>query len=96
MPRLSSSPGPLAPPSSFSGPSTRPSYSLGHYGSALSHGKVECSNCKFLAEKIKTLHIKIEILKGALEMERHPENHTFESAAILHELYNGMGKLGLE
>ncbi|GJZ16333.1 hypothetical protein Tco_0552010 [Tanacetum coccineum] len=59
-------------------------------------GKAECSNCKFLAEKIKTLEAKIKILEGALEMERHPEKHTLESATILHELYNDMGKLGLE
>ncbi|GJT62807.1 hypothetical protein Tco_1006340 [Tanacetum coccineum] len=58
--------------------------------------KTECSNCKFLAEKIKTLEAKIKILEGALEMKRHPEKHTLESAAILHELYNDMGKLGLE
>ncbi|GJW97977.1 putative ribonuclease H-like domain-containing protein [Tanacetum coccineum] len=61
--------------------------------SAQNLGKAECSNCKFLAEKIKTLEAKIKILEGALEMERHPEKHTLESAAILHELYNEMGKL---
>ncbi|GJX60941.1 RNA-directed DNA polymerase, eukaryota [Tanacetum coccineum] len=54
------------------------------------------SNCKFLAEKVKTLEENIKILEGALEMERHSEKHTLESAAILHELYNDMGKLGLE
>ncbi|GJV30578.1 F-box domain containing protein [Tanacetum coccineum] len=65
-------------------------------GSTMNVGKAECSNCKFLAEKIKTLEAKIKILEGTLEMERHPENHTIESAAILHELFNDMGKLGLE
>ncbi|GJW82020.1 hypothetical protein Tco_0145995 [Tanacetum coccineum] len=64
--------------------------------SAQNLGKAECSNCKFLAEKVKTLEENIKILEGALEMERHPEKHTLESAAILHELYNDMGKLGLE
>ncbi|GJY81668.1 hypothetical protein Tco_0494419 [Tanacetum coccineum] len=64
--------------------------------SAQNLGKTECSNCKFLAEKIKTLEAKIKILEGALEMERHPEKRTLKSAAILHELYNDMGKLGLE
>ncbi|GJY17208.1 phospholipase-like protein [Tanacetum coccineum] len=34
--------------------------------------------------------------RGTLEMERHPENHTLESAVILHELYNDIGKLGLD
>nr|GEY91276.1 boron transporter 4-like [Tanacetum cinerariifolium] len=56
----------------------------------------ECSSCKFLAEKIKTLEAKIKIQEGALEMERHLEKHTLDSAAILHELYNEMGKLSLE
>ncbi|GJV00249.1 hypothetical protein Tco_1329519 [Tanacetum coccineum] len=93
---LSSSSGPSTPPSSYPRPSTHPSYSPGPSGSALNLEKAECSNCKFLAEKIKTLEAKIKILEGTLEMERHPENHTLESAAILHELYNDMGKLGLE
>ncbi|GKC77929.1 hypothetical protein Tco_1128703 [Tanacetum coccineum] len=43
--RLNSSPGPSTPRSSSPGP----------VGSAPSLGKVECSNCKFLAEKIKIL-----------------------------------------
>ncbi|GJV46960.1 hypothetical protein Tco_1437172 [Tanacetum coccineum] len=81
------------PLSSYPGTSTRPSYSPGTSRSAQNLGKAECSNCKFLAEKIKTLEAKIKILEGALEMERHPEKHTLESAAILHELYNDMGKL---
>ncbi|GKD08896.1 phospholipase-like protein [Tanacetum coccineum] len=33
---------------------------------------------------------------GKAEMDRHPENHTLESVAILYELYNDMGKFGLE
>nr|GEU97536.1 hypothetical protein [Tanacetum cinerariifolium] len=41
--------------------------------SALNLGKAECSNCMFLAEKIKTLETKIKILEAILEMERHPE-----------------------
>ncbi|GJR88297.1 hypothetical protein Tco_0212308 [Tanacetum coccineum] len=93
---ISSSFGSSTPPSYYSGTSTRPSYSPGTSRSAQNLGKAECSNCKFLAEKIKTLEAKIKILEGALEMERHPEKHTLESAAILHELYNDMGKLGLE
>ncbi|GJU42478.1 hypothetical protein Tco_1195435 [Tanacetum coccineum] len=95
MNRISSS-GPSTPPTLYTRPSTRPSYSAGTSRSAMNVGKAECSNCKFLAEKIKTLEAKIKILEGTLEMERHPENHTIESAAILHELYNDMGKLGLE
>ena len=84
------------PQSSYPGPSTPPSYSPGSSGSSLNRRNVECSNCKFLAEKIKTLEARIKILEGALEMARHPENHTDHSAAILHEIYNDMGKLRLE
>ncbi|GKF28512.1 hypothetical protein Tco_0094854 [Tanacetum coccineum] len=95
MNRISSL-GPSTPPTLYTRPSTRPSYSARTSRSAMNVGKAECSNCKFLAEKIKTLEAKIKILEGTLEMEMHPENHTIESAAILHELYNDMGKLGLE
>ncbi|GJX77321.1 hypothetical protein Tco_0324132 [Tanacetum coccineum] len=90
---ISSSSGSSAPLSSYPGTSTRPSYSPRTSRSAQNLGKAECSNCKFLAEKIKTLEAKIKILEGALEMKRHPEKHALESAAILHELYNDMGKL---
>ena len=81
---------------SASGPSTCPSYFAGSSRSTPNLGNTDCSNCKILAEKIRTLETKIKILEGTLEMERHPENHTIESVAILHELYNDMGKLGLE
>ncbi|GKE34030.1 hypothetical protein Tco_1453352 [Tanacetum coccineum] len=93
--RISSS-GPSTPPMQYTRSSTCPSYSAGTSWSAMNVRKAECLNCKFLAEKIKTLEAKIKILEGTLDMERHPENHTIESAAILHELYNDMGKLGLE
>nr|GEX20668.1 hypothetical protein [Tanacetum cinerariifolium] len=93
---LISSSGPSTPPSSYPRPSTRPSYSPGPFGSTLNLKKAEFSNCNFLAEKIKTLEAKIKILERTLEMERHHENHTLESGAILHELYNDMGKHSLE
>ncbi|GKC77684.1 hypothetical protein Tco_1128458, partial [Tanacetum coccineum] len=93
---LSYSSGTSTRPSYSSGTSTRPSYSSGSSRSVQNLGKAECSNCKFLAEKIKTLEAKIKILEGALEMEMHPEKHTLESAAIFHELYNDMGKLERE
>ncbi|GJV14140.1 hypothetical protein Tco_1359463 [Tanacetum coccineum] len=78
------------------GPSTHPSYSSGPSASTPNLGMGECLNCKFLAEKIKTLDAKIHILEAILEMERYPENHTLELSAILHELYNDMENLGLE
>ncbi|GKF67147.1 hypothetical protein Tco_0196826, partial [Tanacetum coccineum] len=82
MLHISSSSGSSTPPSYSPGSSTRPSYSSGSSRSAQNLGKAECSNCMFLAEKIKTLEEKIKILEGALEMERHPEKHTLDSAAI--------------
>ncbi|GJX89199.1 hypothetical protein Tco_0341213 [Tanacetum coccineum] len=88
--------GSSTPPSYSPGTSTRPSFSPGSSRSAQNLGKAECSNCKFLVEKIKTLKARIRILEGQLEIERHPENHTLESAAILHEIYNGMGNLNME
>ncbi|GKD98032.1 hypothetical protein Tco_1381929, partial [Tanacetum coccineum] len=45
---------------------------------------------------IKTLEARISVLEGQLEMERHPENHTLESAGILHEIYQGMRNLNME
>ncbi|GJX48986.1 hypothetical protein Tco_0275831, partial [Tanacetum coccineum] len=90
------SPGTSTHPSYSPRTSTRPSYSPGSSRYAQNLGKAECSNCKFLAEKIKTLEAKIKILEGALEMERYPEKHILDSAAILHELYNEMGKLSME
>ncbi|GJW41239.1 hypothetical protein Tco_0067084 [Tanacetum coccineum] len=41
--------------------------------SALNLGKAECSNCIFLAEKMKALKTKIKTLEATLEMERQPE-----------------------
>nr|GEW86642.1 hypothetical protein [Tanacetum cinerariifolium] len=81
---------------SYPGPSTRPSYSSRPSGSALNLEKVECSTCMLLANKIKTLDAKIKILEGTLGMKRHHENHTLESAAILYELFNDMGKLAYD
>ncbi|GJX87913.1 hypothetical protein Tco_0339927 [Tanacetum coccineum] len=49
----------------------------------------ECSNCKHLLDKIT-------VLKATVEMYMHPEQHTVNSAALLHEVYNDMGKLDLE
>ncbi|GJY96774.1 F-box domain, phloem protein 2-like protein [Tanacetum coccineum] len=92
----SSFPRSSTPPSYSPRTSTHPSFSPRSSRSAQNLGKAECSNCKFLAEKIKTLEARIRILEGQLEMERHPENHTLESAAILHEIYNGMGNLNME
>ncbi|GKA91738.1 hypothetical protein Tco_0813663 [Tanacetum coccineum] len=94
--RLLGSLGPSTPPSSFSGPLTPLSYSPGPSRYAPSIGKAECSNRKFLTENMKVLAGKIKVLEETLEMKMHLENHTLDSAALLHELYNDMRKLGLE
>ncbi|GKB10714.1 hypothetical protein Tco_0844637 [Tanacetum coccineum] len=65
------------------GPSTHPSYSPGPSRNA------ECSNCKLLLGKIKLLEVTVE-------MHMHPEQHTLNSTALLHEVYNDMGKLDLK
>ncbi|GJW53706.1 hypothetical protein Tco_0097791 [Tanacetum coccineum] len=100
---MDASPGPLTPQSHSSGTSSRPSHSPGTSSrpshsprSAQNLGMAECSNCKFLAERIKTLEARISVLEGQLEMARHPENHTLESAGILHEIYQGMRNLNME
>ncbi|GJY61753.1 hypothetical protein Tco_0462410 [Tanacetum coccineum] len=77
------SPGTSTPPSHSLGPSTPSSYSSRPSRNA------ECSNCKLLLGKIK-------LLKATVGMYMHPEQHTLNSTALLHEVYNDMGKLGLE
>ncbi|GJY75578.1 hypothetical protein Tco_0480694 [Tanacetum coccineum] len=79
----SDSPGPSMTPSYTPGPSTTPSYSLGPSRNA------ECANCKLLIGKL-------QVLEATLEMYMHPEKHTIDSTALLHELYNDMGKFSLE
>nr|GEZ52469.1 GPCR kinase [Tanacetum cinerariifolium] len=64
-------------------PSTTPIY----YGGSSTN--TECSNCKHLLGRIK-------VLQATLKMYRHPEQHTLNSAALLHDLNNHMEKLGLE
>ncbi|GKB88915.1 hypothetical protein Tco_0961187 [Tanacetum coccineum] len=64
-------------------PSTPPSYSLS------SSRNAECSNGKLLLRRIK-------VFEETLEMYMHPEQHTLNSTALLHEVYNDMEKLGLE
>nr|GEX93717.1 beta-lactamase domain-containing protein 2-like [Tanacetum cinerariifolium] len=49
----------------------------------------ECSNCKHLRRKIS-------VLKATMNMHMHPEQHTVNSAALLHEVLNKMEKLDLE
>nr|GEY57553.1 hypothetical protein [Tanacetum cinerariifolium] len=72
---LSYSLGPSTPPSYSSEPSTPPNYYLG------SSRNADCSNCKHLRGKIS-------VLKATINMHMHPEQHTVNSAALLHEVLN--------
>nr|GEX11640.1 hypothetical protein [Tanacetum cinerariifolium] len=86
-PRASTTPsyslGPSTPPSYSPGSSTPQSYFSGSLRNA------ECSNCKHLLDKIT-------VLKATVEIYMYPEQHTVNSAALLHEVYNDMGKFDLE
>nr|GFB92460.1 hypothetical protein [Tanacetum cinerariifolium] len=75
--------GPSTPPSYSSGLSTPPNYS------SRSSRNAECSNCKHLRGKIS-------VLKATMNMHMHPEQHTVNSAALLHEVLNKIEKLDLE
>ncbi|GJY02687.1 DNA-binding protein HEXBP [Tanacetum coccineum] len=77
------SPGSSTPPRYSPGASTPQSYSPGTSRNA------ECSNCKHLLGKIT-------VLEATVDMYMHPEQHTVNSAALFHEVYNNMGKLDLE
>ncbi|GKC51450.1 hypothetical protein Tco_1074195 [Tanacetum coccineum] len=46
--------------------------------------------------KIKMLEARLKMLETRLEMERHPEDHACQSAAMLHELLNDMENLRME
>nr|GEU90953.1 hypothetical protein [Tanacetum cinerariifolium] len=90
---LTSSPGASSTSSYSPGPSTPPSYSPGSSTpqsySPRSSKNAECSNCKHLLDKIT-------VLKSTVKMYMHPEQHTVNSAALFHEVYNDMRKLDLE
>ncbi|GJZ46458.1 hypothetical protein Tco_0594054 [Tanacetum coccineum] len=77
------SPGSSSTPIYSRGSSTPPRYSPGTSRNA------ECSNCKHLLDKIT-------VLEATVDMYMHPEQHTVNSAALFHEVYNNMGKLDLE
>nr|GEY40809.1 hypothetical protein [Tanacetum cinerariifolium] len=77
------SPGASTTPIYSSRSSSTPIYSPGASRNA------ECSNCKHLLDKIT-------ILEATVEMYKNPEQHTLNSAALPHEVYNDMGKLDLE
>ncbi|GJR03806.1 hypothetical protein Tco_0526790 [Tanacetum coccineum] len=75
--------GSSTPPRYSPGASTPQSYSPGTSRNA------QCSNCKHLLDKIT-------VLEATMDMYMHPEQHTVNSAALFHEVYNNMRKLDLE
>nr|GEU90456.1 hypothetical protein [Tanacetum cinerariifolium] len=80
----SSTPSGSSSPNSYSSGSTTPQNH--HSGTSISGG---CSNCKHLLRKIK-------VPETAVIMYMHPKQHTHNSTALVHELYNDMENLGLE
>ncbi|GKA90672.1 hypothetical protein Tco_0812542 [Tanacetum coccineum] len=77
------SPGSSSPPRYSARASTPQSYSPG------TSRNVECSNRKHLLGKIT-------VLEATVDMYMHPEQYTFNSAALFHKVYNNMGKFDLE
>ncbi|GJW50489.1 hypothetical protein Tco_0091840 [Tanacetum coccineum] len=77
------SPGSSTPPRYSPRASTPQSYSPGTLRNA------ECSNYKHLLDKIT-------VLEATVDMYMHPEQHTVNTAALFHEVYNNIGKLDLE
>ncbi|GKE69834.1 hypothetical protein Tco_1527906 [Tanacetum coccineum] len=78
------------------GSSSTPIYSPGSSSTSIyspvsssTSRNAKCSNCKHLLGKIT-------VLEATVEMYMHSEQHTLNSAALLHEVYNDMGKLDLE
>ncbi|GKA82243.1 hypothetical protein Tco_0788991 [Tanacetum coccineum] len=87
------SPGSSSTPIYSPGSSTPPRYSPGALTpqsySPRTLRNAECSNCKHLLDKIT-------VLEATVDMYMHPEQHTVNSAALFHEVYNNMKKLDLE
>ncbi|GKE43309.1 hypothetical protein Tco_1470593 [Tanacetum coccineum] len=76
------SPGASTTPIYSRGSSSTPIYSPGASRNA------KCSNCKHLLDKIT-------VLVATVDMYMHLEQHTVNSAALFHKVYNNMGKLDL-
>nr|GEU47845.1 leucine-rich repeat protein [Tanacetum cinerariifolium] len=70
--------------------STTPSYSSGA-STSVSYSPRSSRNAKYL--NCKLLLGRIKVLEATVEMYMHPEEHTLNSTALLHEVYNDMGKL---
>ncbi|GKC32973.1 hypothetical protein Tco_1040267 [Tanacetum coccineum] len=79
----SPSTGSSTPPRYSPGALTPQTYSPGTLKNA------ECSNCKHLLDKIT-------VLEATVDMYMHPKQHTINSAALFHKVYNNMGKRDLE
>nr|GEW72153.1 hypothetical protein [Tanacetum cinerariifolium] len=75
----------------YLGSSSTPIYSPGSSSTPISSPgtlrNAECSNCKYLLDRYS---------RPTVDMYMHPEQHTVNSSALFHEVYNFMGKLDLE
>ncbi|GKE24576.1 hypothetical protein Tco_1436088 [Tanacetum coccineum] len=81
---LVGSPGASTTPIYSPGSSSTPIYSPGSSSTLIySPGALRNAECS-------------TVLEAMLEMYKNPEQHTLNSAALLHEVYNDMGKLDLE
>ncbi|GJZ70550.1 hypothetical protein Tco_0634100 [Tanacetum coccineum] len=80
---------PIYSPGSSSTPIYSPGSSTPQSYSPRTSRNAQCSNCKHLLDKIT-------VLEATVDMYMHPEQHTVNSAALFHEVYNNMGKLDLE
>nr|GEV98095.1 zinc finger, CCHC-type [Tanacetum cinerariifolium] len=89
---LAGSPAASTTPIYSSGSSSTLIYSSGSSSTPISSSgssrNAECSNCKHLLDIIT-------VLEATVDMYMHPEQHTVNSAALFHEVYNNMGKLDL-
>ncbi|GJV50433.1 hypothetical protein Tco_1440645 [Tanacetum coccineum] len=83
------SPGSSSTPIYSPGFLSTPIYSPGSSSTPIYLRNAECSNCKHLPDKIT-------VLEATMDMYMHLEQHTVNSAALFHEVYNNMGKLNLE
>nr|GEV65460.1 hypothetical protein [Tanacetum cinerariifolium] len=84
-----SSSSPIYSPGSSTPPRYSPRASTPQSYSPETSSNAECSNCKHLRGKIT-------VLEATVDMHMHPEQHTVNSAALFHEVYNNMEKLDLE
>nr|GEX39057.1 hypothetical protein [Tanacetum cinerariifolium] len=100
---LVGSPGASTTPIYSSGSSSTPIYSLGAsttliYSPGSSSTPIYSPGALRNADYLNCKHLldNITVLEATIEMFKNSEQHTLNSAALLYEVYNDMGKLDLE